>query len=307
MKNYKLSILIPVYFNELNLEPTYNKLKEDVLSKLEMYEIIFVDDGSKDNSYEVIQRLQKNDNNIKAIKLSRNFGSHAAILAGLSVATGNCATIISADLQDPPEIIIQMLEKYQMGSKVVLAVRQDREEPLFQKMFSNTYYLMMRKFAIPNMPKGGFDCCLIDRKVIEVLNLMEEKNTTVMGQILWCGFKTDTIYYTRKKREIGKSRWTFSKKIKLLIDSLLGFSYFPIRFISFIGLLFFIISLVWLFYILFRKILIGITVEGWTSLMLVVLFSSGIIMLTLGILGEYVWRAFDAIRKRPPFIIEKED
>lgn len=304
----KISIIVPVYFNELNLKPLYENLRENVLTKLDCdYELIFVDDGSKDKSYQIMCELATLDLNIKTVKLSRNFGSHSAILAGYSICTGDCATSISSDLQDPPEIILEMLTSWKKGFKVVLAVRKERQDPLSQKMFSSIYYKTMKKFALPNMPKTGFDCSLIDRKVIDILNQMEEKNTTLMGQILWCGFKTDTVFYTRKKRDLGKSRWTFSKKVKLFADSILGFSYFPIRLISVLGFLFFICSVIWAIYILIMKLTGHIDVMGWTTLIILNLFSFGTIMMTLGILGEYIWRAFDATRKRPPFIIEEND
>lgn len=302
----KISIIVPVYFNEKNLHPLYETLKKDVFSKIDCdYELIFIDDGSTDDSYKIMCELAEGDSHIKLIKLSRNFGSHAAILAGYTYCTGDCATSISADLQDPPEIILMMLERWKQGNKVVLAVREDREEPLSQKIFSNTYYAMMKKFAIPNMPSGGFDCSLVDRQVINMLNLMEEKNTTIMGQILWCGFKTDTIYYVRKKRDIGESRWTLSKKVKLFIDSFLSFSYAPIRFISIVGFIFFAVAIIWSIYIVVMKINGQIALDGWSTLVVLNLFSFGIIMTTLGIIGEYLWRVFDTARKRPPFIIEE--
>lgn len=302
----KLSIVIPVYFNEPNLPDLYAKLSENVLSRLNMaYEIIMVDDGSGDNSYQVMQELRKNDRNIKLVKLSRNFGSHAAILAGLTHASGDCATVISADLQDPPEIILKMLDKWNAESKVVLAVRKDREEPATQKAFSNTYYKLMQKFALPGMPDGGFDCFLVDKQVVSVLKNMEEKNTTLMGQVIWCGFSHDIIYYTRKTREKGESRWTLGKKIKLFVDSFVSFSYFPIRLVEVIGVLFSMCSLIWLICILLVKLFGGIDTAGWTTLMAVVLLSSGLILITLGVIGEYLWRIFDAVRKRPVFIVEE--
>ena len=305
-KSNKISIIVPVYFNEKNLESLYENLYENVFQKIDCdYELIFVDDGSKDKSYEVLCELAKKDNKIKLIKLSRNFGSHAAILAGLSNATGSCATSISADLQDPPTIIISMYEKWLKGSKVVLAVRKDREESFIQKAFSNFYYNVIRKIALPSMPKGGFDCFLIDKKVINIIKNMEEKNTTLMGQILWCGFKTETIYYIRKKRDVGKSRWTISKKVKLFLDSILSFSYFPIRFISLIGLISSSVAFIWLIYILIVKFTINIVTPGWTTLILVVLLSFGLMFIMLGIIGEYLWRTFDASRNRPVYIIEE--
>ena len=306
----KISIIVPVYYNQDNLLPLYADLKEKVLTKLPegiQYELIMVDDGSKDNSNKVMQELAKIDSNIKTIRLSRNFGEHAAILAGLSQCTGDCAVRKAADLQEPSEMILDMMKKYDEGSKVVLAVRADREEPITQKAFSNLYAFLMRKLALHNMPKGGFDSFLIDRQVINFLVKMQECNTSLMSQILWAGFETSTVPYVRKKREIGKSRWTLSKKIKLVYDSLLSFSYFPIKMITMIGFFNFLISLIVLFFIIYKKATGLIDVEGYASIIMIMLMGFGIIMLSIGILGEYLWRTYDAARRRPPYIIEKGD
>ena len=162
----KLSIIIPVYFNGDTLELLYEDLKKKVLHKLEEYEIVLVDDGSGDNSWDVMQKIALLDPNIVTAKLARNFGSHAAILAGYSYCTGDCGVVKAADLQEDSELILEMYDSWKRGNKVVLAAREDREEGFFQKLFANTYYLLMRKFVISSMPKGGFDCFLIDRKVI---------------------------------------------------------------------------------------------------------------------------------------------
>ncbi len=306
----KISIIVPVYYNQDNLLPLYADLKEKVFDKLKEntnteYELIMVDDGSKDNSYKVMQDLAKIDSNIKIIHLSRNYGEHAAILAGLSQCTGDCAVRKAADLQEPSEMILDMMEKYDEGYKVVLATRADREEPIVQKAFSNLYAFLMRKLALHNMPKGGFDSFLIDRQVIDFLVKMQESNTSLMSQILWAGFETATVPYIRKKREIGKSRWTLSKKIKLVYDSLISFSYFPIKMITNVGFFSFFISVMLLLIIIYKKFVGKIDVEGYTSLIMVMLMAFGIIMLSIGILGEYLWRTYDAARKRPPYIIEK--
>ena len=306
----KISIIVPVYYNQDNLLPLYADLKEKVFNKLKEntnteYELIMVDDGSKDNSYKVMQDLAKIDSNIKIIHLSRNYGEHAAILAGLSQCTGDCAVRKAADLQEPSEMILDMMKKYDEGYKVVLATRADREEPIVQKAFSNLYAFLMRKLALHNMPKGGFDSFLIDRQVIDFLVKMQESNTSLMSQILWAGFETATVPYVRKKREIGKSRWTLSKKIKLVYDSLISFSYFPIKMITNVGFFSFFISVMLLLIIIYKKFVGKIDVEGYTSLIMVMLMAFGIIMLSIGIIGEYLWRTYDAARKRPPYIIEK--
>lgn len=301
----ELSIIVPVYYNEMNLIDLYEDLKTNVLSKIPSYEIVFVDDGSKDNSYEILKQLALKDACIRIIRLSRNFGSHAAILAGLAKCVGDCAMIKAADLQEPSSMILEMYDSWKNKNNVVLAVRKDREESAITKFFSNTYYRIMRKMALSNVPETGFDCFLIDRKVIDVINTMDEKNTSLMMQILWCGFKTDIIYYVRVKREKGKSKWTLSKKVKLFLDSFLGFSYFPIRMISLVGILCSTISACFLVYYIISKLMGNIDVSGWTTLMVVILLSNGLIMTMLGVVGEYLWRTFDAARKRPVFIIEE--
>jgi dolichol-phosphate mannosyltransferase len=281
-------------------------LKEKVLSKLEDYELILVDDGSEDNSWSEMQKIRAQDNKVKLIRLSRNFGSITAQLAGLSYVSGDCATVIAADLQDPPEIILQLLEKWKQGTKVCLAVRADREESFVQKLISNTFYKIMRKFALKNMPLGGFDCFLIDRQVVEVLKNIEEKNSSIVGQILWCGFKTEQISYVRKAREIGESRWTLSKKIKYFMDSILAFSYAPIRMTIVGGSLISLASFALILFLMFQRVFMSVPIRGWTSIICLILFTFGIQLIILGMIGEYLWRALDESRKRPAFIIDEK-
>lgn len=304
----KLSIVIPVYYNEDNLVPLYEDIKKKVIDVIDYdYEIVMVNDGSKDGSYEVMEKLAMQDKNIRNISLSRNFGSHAAILCGLAHCTGDCAVVKAADLQEPTELILQMVESWKKGNNVVLAAREGRQEAKSQTFFANLYYWIVRKTALPNMPKEGFDVYLLDRKVIEVLNRLDEKNSALTGQILWSGFKTDTVYYERLAREIGKSRWTLRKKIKLVMDTLFSFSTLPITLVSTIGVISFVGSLIWALVVLVCKLTGKIVVSGWTTLFIFNLFSFGVIMLTLGILGGYLWRTFDASRNRPPYIVEKSN
>ena len=304
----KLSIVIPVYYNEDNLKPLYEDIRDKLISKIDYdYEIVLVNDGSQDNSYIVMKELAKTDRHIKIVSLSRNFGSHAAILCGLSKCTGDCAVIKAADLQEPTELIMEMVDRWKRGNNVVLAVREGREESKQQTLFANLYYTLVRKPALPNMPKGGFDVYLLDRKVIDVLMALDEKNSALTGQILWSGFKTDKVYYTRLAREIGTSKWTLKKKIRLVPDTLFSFSTLPIKAVSLVGTFSFIGALLWAVLVLIFKLTWQIEVSGWTTLFIFNLFSFGIIMFTLGILGEYLWRTFDASRNRPPYIIEDEN
>lgn len=209
----KLSVVIPVYFNEDNLMPLYDDMKKKIIDVIDFeYEIVMVNDGSKDGSYSVMQKIAQMDKNVKIVSLARNFGSHAAILCGLEKCTGDCAVVKAADLQEPTELILEMVDRWKKGFNVVLAVREGREESRRQTMFANPYYWMVRKTALPSMPKGGFDVYLLDRKVINVLLALDERNSALTGQILWSGFRTDQVYYTRLAREIGTSRWTLKKK-----------------------------------------------------------------------------------------------
>lgn len=303
----KISVVIPVYYNQDNLLPLYNDISQKLFRHVEYeWEIVMVNDGSKDASYTVMKELAQKDSRVKIYSLSRNFGSHAAILCGLSKCTGDCAVVKAADLQEPTEIVLEMANSWQQGNNVVLAVRKDRQEGKGQTLFANLYYWMVRKVALPDMPKGGFDVYLLDRKVINVLMQLDEKNSALTGQILWSGFRTGKIYYTRLQREIGKSRWTLKKKIRLVTDTLFSFSSLPITVISIIGSVSCIGAVLWAILVLIFKLMGMIEVSGWTTLFIFNLLSFGIIMLTLGILGGYLWRAFDASRKRPPYIIEEE-
>lgn len=304
----KVSIVIPVYYNEENLRPLYKDIREKMLNVIDYdYELVMVNDGSGDGSRLVMEELAREDKNIKCIHLSRNFGSHAAILCGLANCTGDCAVVKAADLQEPTELILQMVESWKKGNNVVLAVRKAREEKMRQQLFANLYYWLVRKTALPNMPKGGFDVYLVDRKVITVLCALDEKNSALTGQILWSGFRTDVIYYIRLAREVGTGKWTFKKKIRLVMDTMFSFSTLPISIVLLIGIVSFLGALVWAIIVLVCKLVGYIEVTGWTTLFIFNLFSFGIIMLTLGILGEYLWRTFDASRKRPPYIIEDRE
>ena len=304
----KLSIIIPVYFNEKNLPPLYEDIRKKIIEPgLFDYELIMVDDGSCDGSWSEMEKIAALDENVRIYHLSRNFGSHAAILCGLEHCSGDCAVVKAADLQEPTEIIIEMYRKWQEGNNVVLAVRKDREESFSQKFFANFYYSLVRTFALKKMPKNGFDIYLIDRKVINVLSLMDEKNSALTGQILWSGFTTAEVPYVRQERKIGKSRWTLQKKIKLVMDTLYSFSAVPITLVTLVGAFAFAASIIWGLVVLINKIAGNIPVSGFTTMFIFQLFSFGITMTTLGVIGGYLWRTFDASRNRPIYIIEKDN
>ncbi|OKP81743.1 glycosyl transferase family 2 [Paenibacillus helianthi] len=302
----KLSIVVPVYYNELNIPHTIPRLQnlENIITNCD-FEFVFVDDGSKDNSFSMLMEAKQQDPRIKVIKLSRNFGSMSAIQAGLRYTTGDCVGIIAADLQDPPEMFKEMIEHWKLGKKIVLATREDREESFSQKMFSNTYYYLLEKFALKGYPKGGFDFLLIDRQVVNEVVHIQEKNTNIMSLIYWLGHDQVQIPYVRQERKLGKSRWTLSKKIKLFIDSFVSFSYSPIRFMSFIGVITAILSFLYGVFVIIGTLSGFIELQGWTTIIALITFLLGIIMIMLGIIGEYLWRILDESRERPSYVVDQ--
>lgn len=302
------SIVVPVYYSGENLPDTIPQLIE-LGSHIPDYrlELVFVDDGSGDNSMELLLKFQaEHAQSIKVVKLTRNFGSMSAIQAGFTIASGDCVGMISADLQDPPELFLEMIEHWEQGtSKAIFAIRQDREEPVLQKILSNSYYTLIRQFALAEYPNGGFDFFLIDRQVVDELNRIREKNTNLMTLVYWLGYKPVLIPYIRQQRTKGRSRWTLAKKIKLFIDTFVAFSFFPIRILSVLGLFVALGSFLYGAFVLFYWLFFGIEVKGYVPVIVVLSFNTGLQMAMLGVLGEYLWRTLDEVRRRPPFVIDE--
>ncbi|OGO25510.1 MAG: hypothetical protein A2W33_05745 [Chloroflexi bacterium RBG_16_52_11] len=301
-----ISIVVPVYNNASSLADLLEKFQVVAAQNAEdAFEFIFVNDGSVDDSVSVLQDLLHREARLRLVLLSRNFGSNAAILAGMSQVSGDAIIAIAADLQDPPELIGEMLSMWRDGQKVVLAARKSRDDGLIADAFSNAFYALFRRFAIKTMPRHGFDFFLIDRQVCNWISHIQENNAYLMGLILWLGFEPKVIYYDRKKREkkYGRSMWTQAKKIKYFIDSFVSFSYIPIRAASIIGICLSFLGLIYAIAVIILRMILQIKVEGWASLMIVVLILSGSQMLMLGIIGEYMWRNLEETRRRPRYII----
>ncbi len=300
-----ISLIFPTFNEQDNVEALYNALYIVVPKiKGQEFEFIFVDDCSTDKTPEVLRELHQKDRRVKAIRFARNCGSHAAIRAGLEHCQGNCAIVLAADLQDPPEIIIKMIEEWQAGAKIVWGVRIDRRGPRsLERIFSRLYYFLMNWLTTVKMPPSGTDVFLADRVVIEAYRQVTEKHTSVFMTLAWLGFKQASFEYAKHRRLSGKSKWTLRKKIKLTIDSLLAFSDVFIRYMSVIGFLVAFLGFLYAIYVLWSYIN-GAPVEGWSSLMVGILVIGGVQMIMLGVLGEYLWRTFDESRKRPAFIIE---
>lgn len=308
MKEIDYSIIMPVYYNEGSIEKVFHLINEEVIQKNKglICELIFVDDGSGDNSLREILDLRKQyPDIIKAIKFTRNFGQVSAIYAGYHYANGKCLINISADLQDPPKLINEMI-RYHLVDKyeIVVCARESREDTFFTRKTSNIFYRLIKKLSFPNMPSGGFDFALISDAVKNTILENREANPFWQGQLLWGGHRTKVIPYTRSEREIGKSRWTFSKKIKYLIDGVTSYSYFPLRLMSVVGGLVALAGFLYAILIIFARLFGNIIPYGWAPIMVVVLVLSGIQMLMIGIVGEYLWRTLDQVRNRQPYIIE---
>lgn len=308
-KKIDYSIVIPVYCNEKSLKDLYQTIQTDVVrqNSAKSHEMIFIDDGSTDSSFAVLLELKNQDpEHVKILKFTRNFGQVAAVLAGYQHAKGDCIINISADLQDPPRLINEMLHAYfDEHFDIVICYRKSRDESFFRKFSSGVFYTLMKKLSFPDMPKGGFDLFLMSRRVKDQILLNNESNPFVQGKILWTGFTKKWISYDRERRKSGTSKWTFSKKIKYLIDGVLGYSFLPLRLMSLVGMCISLIGFAYALIILFSKIFGDISVQGWAPLMIVILILSGIQMMMLGIIGEYLWRSLDQARARPLYIIDK--
>ena len=310
-KKKQITIITPLLNEEENVRIFYDKTSSAV-QKIPDCKFLFmyVDDGSGDNSWKEIVELAKVKRNVSGIKLSRNFGSHTALLAGITLALKNKNTdamiLTTIDLQNPPELVKDMVVKFQKEVRVVWGIRAKREDRGIQPMFSALYHNLVKRFALNNMPEGGVDFGLIDRKVAQDVIDSQEKNTSLFGLILWLGYQQEFIPYTRKKIPGRKSRWSLVRKIKLVIDTFVSFSYAPIWLVTYLGFSISALGFIYGLIIALRRIIYGTKIEGWSSLMLVTLLLFGILFIMLGIVAEYLWRTFDVSRKRPIYLIDKE-
>lgn len=304
----RVDFVIPVFRNEGSIEITFNKIKDLFESKLTDfdYRVIFVNDGSDDGSLAEIEGIhQRMPNNVKVISFSRNFGQVPALVAGFSRADSDVVINISADLQEPIELVAQMIEKWQEGNKVVISYRIDREDSKIAMITSNVFYKLMN-FANSSIPVGGFDMVLLDRQAVNEFNRIRERNRFFQGDITYLGFPLEYIPFKRQKRTIGKSQWTIGKKLKYFIDGLLNTSYFPIRMMSFLGFLFSFLGFVYGFVVAIERFFYNAPFKGYAPIVILILGIGGLIMIMLGVIGEYIWRIYDEVRGKPYYIIEKE-
>jgi glycosyltransferase involved in cell wall biosynthesis len=301
-----ISVVVPVYNEETNIEPFYAALWEAIAGLDVGFEVIFVDDGSTDQTFELIHDLACQDKRVKALRFSRNFGSHSAMTAGMRYARGDAVVLISVDLQDPPALIGEFIEKWRAGYQVVWGVRQGRDDPWSKKVLANGFYALIRRIAIPDYPPQGMDCGLFDRRVIEAFNHFSEVSRIVPTLLIWTGFRQTLVPYHREARRSGESKWPLAKRIKAAIDIIVSFSYFPIRFMSYLGIFISCISFVYASFLIVRRVVFGLGGSGWPSVMVAILFLGGLQLIMLGILGEYIWRTSEQVRGRPLYILMEE-
>jgi glycosyltransferase involved in cell wall biosynthesis len=303
MNNNLYSIVVPLYNEELVLNETYNRLTE-VLEKIKgRYEIIFINDGSRDKTEDIAKSIASKDFRVKLINFSRNFGHQNAITAGMDHASGEAIIVIDADLQDPPELIYQMIEKYHEGYDVVYAVRSKRKgETLFKKLSAKIFYRFLNGIVDIDIPVDTGDYRLISRSVCDVLTRMRERNRFVRGMVSWIGFKQIGIPFVREERFAGETKYTLSKMIKFSLDGIVSFSTKPLKFTVHVGFAMAAISFLYACYLIINKLFFSNVVEGWTSMVVILLFIGGIQMIALGIIGEYVARIYDESKDRPLYI-----
>jgi dolichol-phosphate mannosyltransferase len=304
----RLSVIIPCYYNAENIPATVDELEsvEKQFPADVKMEYVLVDDGSRDNTFAELRKFRdRRPAEVKIIRLSGNFGSYNAILAGMAHATGDCNVVIAADLQDPPELMLRMYAHWAKGIKLVVANRENREDGFFPRLFAEGFQKLIRRYALPNLPKGGFDYCLFDKQLREQVNALGEKNTNSLYLLAWLRYDYVAIPYTRRKRKAGRSRWTTGKRIQLFIDSFVSFSYFPLRLITAGGLILGAGSFIYAIIVIISRLTGFIDVEGWTTMMVVFLLVSSFQMIAIGILGEYLWRNLEASRKRPAYVVEE--
>lgn len=305
----KISVVIPMYYEEEVANECYNRTKA-VLNGLQNYnhEIIFVNDGSKDKTLSILKEIASKDKNVKIISFSRNFGHQAAVTAGLKYITGDCILIIDSDMQDPPELLVDMLRLWEDGNEVIYAKRKTRKgESKFKLMTAKMFYKILNGLSDVEIPKDTGDFRLVDRKVVDVINSMPEHNKFLRGLFSWVGFKQKPIEYERQERFAGKTKYPLKKMLKLASDGIISFSTKPLKIIGGIGVASIFISFVLLVYAILSYIFKWNNLaSGWTSLMVAITFFAGVQLVSVWMISEYIARIYDDTKKRPEYIVNEK-
>lgn len=302
----KYSVVVPAYNEQEVLEETYRRLTEVMEQTNENYEIIFINDGSRDRTYEIAEALCKKDSRIKLINFSRNFGHQIAVTAGMEYSSGQAIVIIDADLQDPPHVILEMIQKWKEGYDVVYGQRLKREgETFFKKFTAKCFYRLLNKMTSMEIPVDTGDFRLIDRKVCDVMNQIHEKNRYVRGLVSWVGFKQAAVEYKRESRFAGETKYPLKKMLKLASDAILSFSYKPLRLAGLVGGTLSACSFIYLIVVIIQKLFTNTTQPGWASIFAIILFFNGVSLILHSVTGEYVGRIYEETKNRPLYIVRE--
>jgi len=301
----KIAIVIPAYNEEDNVEIAYKRLKEVLDSTNYDYELIFVDDGSKDNTLSKLLELYEKDKKVKVISLSRNFGKEIALSAGLDYADADAVIPFDVDLQDPPEVIPKLIAKFEEGYDVVNAVRIKREgETFFKRFTSKAFYKIINILSDIEIPQDAGDFRLISKAALNAVKQIRERKRFMKGIFAWVGFKTTSVYYERAPRHAGKTKWNYLKLIDLAIEGITSFSIAPLRLASLLGLFVSFVAFLYAMWIIIQKLVYGNPVKGYPSIMVAILFLGGVQLITIGIIGEYVGRIYEEVKQRPLYIVK---
>lgn len=301
-----LSVVVPVFNEELIIGELHRRLQQSVMSITPNYEIIFVNDGSRDSTLLKLMALTQQDDRVFYIHFSRNFGHQIAVTAGLDACRGKAVVIIDGDLQDPPELIPELYAKYSEGNEIVYAKRRARKgESLFKKMSAKLFYRILRRLTSVNIPVDTGDFRLIDQKVVHYLKLMPEQNKFLRGQIAWLGFRQAEVLFDRDERKHGKTGYSFGKMMRLAMDGITGFSDKPLQMVTRLGFAFALMAIVIILYALYAHIVLDQTITGWTSLIVSSMFIGGVQLISIGVIGEYISRINKNVQNRPLYIVDK--
>lgn len=302
----KLSIVIPVFNEEEGLPSLTARLNSFLSSFKVNFEVIFVDDHSIDKTPMILKEICEKNDNYSYLRLSKNSGSHIAIIAGLSYAKGDCSVFLASDLQDPPELIAKMVEKWKAGNRIVWAVRKQRKKiSLINKFLSGLFYKIFNSISTVNLPPKGSDFALLDKSVVTAILKSAGSKPSLGALIAWCGFNQTQVFYVKEQRKFGKSKWNLARKLTAFADAFVGFSYIPLRAMTYFGFFISLIGFISAIVVIILKVTNKTQIAGWASLMVILFVIGGIQMIMLGILGEYLWRNIEETRKRPLFFIEE--
>jgi dolichol-phosphate mannosyltransferase len=305
--NLDISVIVPIFNEAGNLEELYRRLRAVVEKNLQVsYEFIFVNDGSTDDSWNIIEELHAKDSNVKGIKFSRNFGHHVAITAGMDLAKGNSIILMDADLQDQPEEIPKLYEKFMEGYDVVFGIREERQHGFMKRITSKIFIFFMNKIVDSDVPINSNIFRIMNRKVVDTINQFRERDRFITGLISFVGFKQTGIKIIHGKRFSGTTKYDFFKLLKLALNTLTSFSYKPLQIASIMGISLSLLSFLLMTYLIIKKLIFGISILGWTSTIVIIFFIGGVQMLFLGLLGEYIGRIYAESKRRPLYTIDKE-